>query len=108
MTPFQPCHFQIESNKDMSDPRGMLIFSVVVEEIHLESFLDTYLNVMIYDLPMEPMPFRVGSVYLIMTSDGLQPKFLPYIKHNIHNVRNLSQSIIEYAMQGDKIWVSPI
>lgn len=108
MTPFQPYHFQLESGKRQEDPKGILIFSIIVEEIHAESFLDTYLNIMIYDLPIEPMPFRVSSIYLIMTSDGLTPNSIPYIKHNIHSVRNISQSIIEYVMQGDKIWVSPI
>lgn len=33
---------QIESCKDPADPKGILIFSMTVEEIHEESFLDSY------------------------------------------------------------------
>ena len=43
-----------------------------------------------------------------MTMDGLAPKKIPFIKHNLYMAKNISQSIIESSMNAERIWVSPI
>ena len=52
-----------------SKAKGILVFSVFLEEMYSDNFLDAPCDIVLFDLVMEPLPFKVSSAMVLMTLD---------------------------------------
>lgn len=72
------------------------------------------MNLSVYDLILEPLPFKISSAMILMTLDCHEPTWvrfphrqLPFIKYDVNQSDNLSQKVLEYTMKNEKVWASP-
>lgn len=84
----------------------MLFFSVYLEEKFAENFLDAPIEILIRDVVLEPLPFKVSNALLLMTSDCLEPSGIPFIKFDLTQAENMAQKVLEYTMKNERVWAS--
>ena len=87
--------------------KGIVIFSVYLEEKFSDNFLDSSVELFIYDLIMEPLPFKINNAMILMTLENQVPNSIPFIKYDATQAENLSQKVLEYTMKNEKVWASP-
>lgn len=65
---------EISSGKTQSDPSGTLHLSVVLEEIYSDNFLDSLVHFQVRRVNLEPLPFKVKSMMILITTDNFRPE----------------------------------
>ena len=88
--------------------KGIIMFSVFLEEKFSDNFLDASVDLLICDLILEPLPFKINSAMILMTLDNQEPIGVPFIKYDATQAENLSQKVLEYTMKNEKVWASPM
>lgn len=84
----------------------MLFFSVYLEEKFSDNFLDAPIEILMRDVVLEPLPFKVSNALLLMTSDCFEPNGIPFIKFDVTQSENMAQKVLEYTMKNERVWAS--
>lgn len=91
---------------DETKSKGVMFFSVYLEEKFAENFLDSPVDIIVHDIVLEPLPFKSTSALVLMTSDGHEPSGIPFIKFDCTQAENLAQKVLEYTMKNERVWAS--